>query len=241
MTAADCGQSATTPQVNTSTRIVQKPSLVGFSLTLVQGDMKGPQTSDGVPQAAAKALADLKDFLPYKGYTLLDTAWVVGTGAMKTQLRRSETVTYDVEMALRQIVRSSPLFVSGFRVHESGAPSTGGRERGELELQAKAMQAAVDTLRSQVAALKAKMPSAQNGKPQDTDTFLRERIDQSETRLADFEAELLATKQAASSLAAKDSLIDTSFQMNVGETVVVGTSRLQGDKALIVLVTAVGK
>jgi hypothetical protein len=36
-------------------------------------------------------------------------------------------------------------------------------------------------------------------------------------------------------------LIDTSFTMDVGETVVVGTSRLQGDKALIVLLTAVGK
>jgi hypothetical protein len=29
--------------------------------------------------------------------------------------------------------------------------------------------------------------------------------------------------------------------MAVGETVVVGTSRLQGDRALIVLVTAVGR
>jgi hypothetical protein len=36
-------------------------------------------------------------------------------------------------------------------------------------------------------------------------------------------------------------VIDTSFTMDVGETVVVGTSRLQGDKALIVLLTAVGK
>jgi hypothetical protein len=36
-------------------------------------------------------------------------------------------------------------------------------------------------------------------------------------------------------------LIDTTFNMDVGETVVVGTSRLQGDKALIVLLTAVGK
>ncbi len=36
-------------------------------------------------------------------------------------------------------------------------------------------------------------------------------------------------------------VIDTTFTMDVGETVVVGTSRLQGDKALIVLLTAVGK
>lgn len=36
-------------------------------------------------------------------------------------------------------------------------------------------------------------------------------------------------------------VIDTSFTMDVGETVVVGTSRLEGDKALIVLLTAVRK
>ena len=36
-------------------------------------------------------------------------------------------------------------------------------------------------------------------------------------------------------------IIDSSFTMDVGETVVVGTSRLGGDKALIALVTAVQK
>ena len=36
-------------------------------------------------------------------------------------------------------------------------------------------------------------------------------------------------------------VIDTSFTMDYGETVVVGTSRLQGSKALIVLLTAVAK
>ena len=34
-------------------------------------------------------------------------------------------------------------------------------------------------------------------------------------------------------------LIDTSFKIDVGETVVVGTSRLAGEQALILLVTAV--
>jgi len=37
-------------------------------------------------------------------------------------------------------------------------------------------------------------------------------------------------------------MIDTSFTMDVGETVVVGTSRLAGgDKALIALLTAVAR
>jgi hypothetical protein len=38
------------------------------------------------------------------------------------------------------------------------------------------------------------------------------------------------------------SVIDTSFTMDIGETVVVGTSRVRGgDKALIALLTAVPK
>lgn len=36
-------------------------------------------------------------------------------------------------------------------------------------------------------------------------------------------------------------LIDTSFVMDPGETVVVGTSRLEGGRALIVLLTAAAK
>ena len=39
--------------------------------------------------------------------------------------------------------------------------------------------------------------------------------------------------------AGRRTIIDTSFTMDIGETVVVGTSRLQGDKALIALLTAV--
>jgi len=36
-------------------------------------------------------------------------------------------------------------------------------------------------------------------------------------------------------------LLETTFDMRPGETVVVGTSRLQGDKALVVLLTAVSR
>lgn len=36
-------------------------------------------------------------------------------------------------------------------------------------------------------------------------------------------------------------LIETALSIDTGETVVVGTSRVQGDKALIVLLTAVPK
>jgi hypothetical protein len=34
-------------------------------------------------------------------------------------------------------------------------------------------------------------------------------------------------------------ILDNSFNISAGETVVVGTSRVQGDRALVVLLTAV--
>jgi hypothetical protein len=50
------------------------------------------------------------------------------------------------------------------------------------------------------------------------------------------------TREAAlkeATIRAAHAVIDTSFAMDVGETVVVGTSRVAGDKALIALLTAV--
>jgi hypothetical protein len=40
-------------------------------------------------------------------------------------------------------------------------------------------------------------------------------------------------------LARAHKLIDTQFEMAAGETVVVGTSKIGGDKGLVVLLTAV--
>ena len=47
---------------------------------LVLGDIQGVATTDDVPLAARKALADMKDFLPFKSYRLLDAAWVLCCG-----------------------------------------------------------------------------------------------------------------------------------------------------------------
>ena len=49
----------------------------------------------------------------------------------------------------------------------------------------------------------------------------------------------VAGQRLRMSMTPRRAIIDTSFTMDVGETVVVGTSRLKGDKALIALLTAV--
>src|SRR5262245_5936233 len=60
-------------------------NLQGFSIVLVEADTQnvtylgGAKADDGsdIPAAARKAIADLKDFLPFKSYRLLDGAWVL--------------------------------------------------------------------------------------------------------------------------------------------------------------------
>jgi hypothetical protein len=57
-------------------------------------------------------------------------------------------------------------------------------------------------------------------------------------RRAEAEREIAQLKQT---LAGGQTLIDTTLSIGMGETVVVGTSRVQGDTALIVLLTAVAR
>jgi hypothetical protein len=63
--------------------------------------------------------------------------------------------------------------------------------------------------------------------------------------IKELEIKLATTKTQIQSLArartpiAKGAVIDSTFSMDIGETVVIGTSSLKGDKALIALLTAV--
>jgi hypothetical protein len=132
----------------------------GYSLVLLLGDtMPGPMP-EGLSAPARKALADIKDFLPYKSFRILDTQWLAGAN--------------------------------------SGASSSG-RLRGPDDLPL-GFQLATSQLNQ-----KFQLWSA------DGHTIL----------------------------------LDNSFTMRVGETVVVGTSRVQGgdkalgDKALVVLFSIV--
>src|SRR5438477_12896450 len=56
---------------------VEKSRLRGCTITLVLGDTQGSSSGTLTP-AAAKALTDLKNFLPYKAYRPLDTAYIIG-------------------------------------------------------------------------------------------------------------------------------------------------------------------
>ena len=80
----------------------------GFNVVLLLGDMQDASGQDTIPNAARKALADMKDFLPYKGYRLLDTQWVLAStsGPAITRLRGVDDQEYELEL------RASPAFAS---------------------------------------------------------------------------------------------------------------------------------
>jgi hypothetical protein len=196
------------------------PGLRGFSISLVQGSLTTGTASD-VPPAAAKALADLRDFLPYKSYKLLDTQWSAGSGRVTGRLRGVNGKEYELELSTRREPgRDGSLSVSRFVLREPGSDATaggsaflygGGGTSGTQGRPAPADEVAVAELRREL-----------------------ERTQAAQVRAAQAQGQAFTRF-----LTSVRPVIDTSFSMDIGETIVVGTSRLQGDTALIVLLTAV--
>lgn len=208
------------------------PAPQGFSVVLVLGELQGTATSDTVPPAARKALADMKDFLPYKSYKLLDTQWTLccGRSGIVTRLRGPEEQDYDLELD------PSPSETSGkWNVRFTLRGDTSGGARNET----------VDrnsSIAAQRAELEAKLRTL---KERDSDTHPEVQAVKKQLNDLEMEQEKIRADEAAkryrvmASAARQRAMIDTSFTMDIGETVVVGTSRLKGDRALIALLTAV--
>jgi hypothetical protein len=141
--------------------------LQGFSVLLLLGETQGASQTENVSAPARQALADIKDFLPYKSYRVLDTAWVAGreSGVSNGVLAGVEKQNYDFQLTT---------------FNRPGEPT----------------------------------------------------LDRARFRLA---------KVAQPTGFPGDVVLDNTFNIATGETVVVGTSRLQSERALIVLLTAVAK
>lgn len=151
----------------------RQPRTHGFQIVLLAANVKAGGGSPEVPANVQKALADLKGFLPFKSYEVLDTAWLSGT--------------QDRGMEARLVDRQGAGYPIALQFHDTGSP-TG------------------HTLFADVFRLR-----ADPFKPQGS----------TETRPG-------------------GSLIDTSFGVKEGETLVVGTSKVSGSsEALVVLLTAV--
>jgi hypothetical protein len=227
----------------------------GFNVVLLIGDMEASWGEHTVPVAARKALADMKDFLPYKTYRLADTQWVLASnaGPAIVRLRGWEEQDYELEL------RASPAFQAGtpgfsptgmsvrFFLREADGPSGDsgrapmhpkevpkgdtvaleiGREIYQLERERDDLQLRVTKGRKDVEVGVGSIDELKR---------LEVQLAAVTRRLSDLKQTLSAT----SSKAVGRTVIDTSFRMDEGETVVVGTSKVKGGgKALIALLTA---
>jgi hypothetical protein len=192
-----------------------------FSVVLVVGEMEGTQGSDAVPAAARKALTDLRDFLPYKNYRLLDSQWTLccGKGSLFSRLRGLDGQEYELNLTA-SITQAS-----------GGDPAPTVNVQFFLN-EARDSQAEAAALRKQIEDLRKRQELADRGLAPSPASDTRAAL---EMQLKLLEGQLASTTRRPASR----SVINTSFRMDVGETVVVGTSRIHGDKALIALLTAV--
>lgn len=211
------------------------PAPQGFSVVLVLGEMQGTGTAENVPPAARKALIDMKDFLPYKSYRLLDAQWTLccGRTTIAARLRGPEQQDYDLELDPGPSETSGKWNVR-FALREAAAAAVANRgdtsfadrssaltaQRAELETRIRQLKERYDDNHPDVRAARAQL-----------DALAREQ------QMMRNEDSMKRLRLAQGSVHRR-AIIDTSFTMDIGETVVVGTSRLQGDKALIALLTA---
>ena len=182
-------QPATAPPRAEQPRATPWPGETGasqlFHVTLVAASKSGGGTATGnLPKGVAKALDDIKDFLPYQSYRVVDSALVRASHEAHPRLKGPNGALYTADMVFRE------------------APQEGGGR-----------------------------------------SFLVEHFELSKMpRLEDLERVMAEDRSGRPALAplAPEPNLTASFRIAKGETVVVGSSRLDGgDDALIVLLTAV--
>ena len=238
----------------------EPPLRRGFNVVLLLGDMQDAGGLDTVPVGARKALTDMKDFLPYKGYRLLDTQWVLASnsGPAITRLRGTEDQEYELEL------RASPTMqpdARGFnqtgisvrfflREASDGTTTSAGDGSGRTALHPKELSkadAATLEVSREIFQLERERDDLQilinKGRAQvEVGTKDPVEVKRHETQLNAVNRRIAELKQSlstSSSKAAGRAVIDTSFRMDDGETVVVGTSKVKGGgRALIALLTA---
>jgi hypothetical protein len=231
------------------------PRPQAFSVSLVLGEMQASGGSDNVPVAARKALTDVKDFLPYKAYRLLDSQWTLCCGRSSmvstpivSRLRGPEEQDYSVEIVPSNAGNGK--YYVHFSLWEpritETAVSAGGRgAAASLEAQRAGETPQVQQMHRDQLELQRVQLEQQLAEMRKTLSENHPDIAVAKTRIESLERslnELRRTEPMRRALTAsmpRRPIIDTSFTMDIGETVVVGTSRLKGDKALIALLTAV--
>lgn len=236
---------------------VPPPSqLQGFSVVLLLGDMQPGDSQDTVPVAARRALNDMKDFLPYKTYRLLDTQWVLccsGAAPAFTRLRGMEEREYELEVRgsqdlagnihVRFILRDptvvsvvAPFKLEAERTAMHPKEMTKGDSETELSRDREIFQLERERvdLTTQLSSLRSKVEVGMANP---------DEVRRMDAQLAMITRRITELKQSLQAglpkTATGRAVIDSSFRMEEGETVVVGSSGVKGGgRALIALLTA---
>jgi len=201
----------------------QRPN--GYSVILLLGEVQGSGAGDLPPATGVrKALSDVKDFLPYRSYKVLDTQWL---RSGMTHMKGADDQEYEVTVNAEEFMRvpgggmmpydpasgKPPVIDVRFHLQESGAATVPGEEY------ARSVQAA--ELEKQRASLEIQLKNDRAA-----------MVPEMAARIKRLEAQIR--------LARARRLMDSKFEMAPGETVVVGTSKIGGgDRGLVVLLTAV--
>jgi len=90
-----------------ATTAYAQPRPNGFSVVLLVGDSQAASGADGLPAAAGirKALSDVKEFLPYRSYRVLDTQWLRDGS---TRMKGFDDSEYEVNVTGNDIVDLPP-------------------------------------------------------------------------------------------------------------------------------------
>ena len=226
----------------------------GFSVVLLVGDVQGPGYPKPIPEAAMRALADMRDFLPYKGYSLLDTQWIVGgtSSPAVTRLRGLDGQEYELELraspvaALDQRAMSVRFVLRDVDTGSRSGPSESGRTPLHPKELAKGDASTAEVARElfQLERERTDLEIVVTKGRADVEVGMNNPVEvkRQEAQLSAVNRRINELKQsltAANVKAAGRPVIDTSFRMDDGETVVVGTSKMKGgSNALIALLTA---
>lgn len=221
-------------------------SLQGFSIVLVLGDLQDGSTPDNIPPAARAALGDLRDFLPYRSYRVLDIVWIAGSTTQlfraTTRLRGADEQSYEVRLTSSPAGEPGPPSLqTKFVMRDAGGDSrlSGLTANHPEVVSAERRKAELLQLQAARAALEKDLA---NGNYAGSVEERKAYVAQAQQKIRDLQIAIDARQnELNASGSGGQTLIDTSFTMRLGETVVVGTSRVRGDKALVALLTAVRK
>lgn len=221
----------------------------GFHVVLVVGETeRGKSSTENLTEAAARALKDMGEFLPYKSYRVLDAQWssccsgsqsrisgrlqgligVPGPNGTMNLVHRPYAFNITARAAASAIQIRFVLTAKG------GHSSPHVEEQVELERMVKNAQDDLATLMLRAKEVRGRVDvgvasQLELREAEDKVTALRREVEGLQAKMERLEA------------GGETGIMDSSFTMDAGETVVVGTSKLGGDKALIAVVTAVRK